>query len=138
MRAIGHVALAVSLTLSAGCERVGLAGRGGDRLGEDETVEAVAEGEEPGPAPAAMPDVSGTASWDGVPSLGGAWVAHPDVVEPVRVRIARADGRASVQGWLFRRDGGGEGPALQVSSEAAEALGLTPGQSVELTVEREG
>jgi hypothetical protein len=82
-----------------------------------------------------VPNVSGSAAWDGRPSLGGVWVAHPAVVEPARVRIARSDGGRSVEGWLFRRGGEVEGAPLQVSSEAAQALGLAAGQAVRLTVE---
>ena len=42
--------------------------------------------------------------WDGRPSLGGVWVAHPDVVEPERVIIRNTANDKSVVGALFRRD----------------------------------
>lgn len=77
---------------------------------------------------------TGEALWDGRPSLGGVWVAHPEVDEPARVRIARPGGDAAVTGALFRRERVGEGPAMQVSSEAALALGLAAGESATLRV----
>jgi hypothetical protein len=106
-----------------------------ERFRGEEAAPASAPAEVPAAAEARdAPDVSGPAAWDGRPSLGGVWVAHPEVVEPARVRIARSDGGRSVEGWLFRRGGDVEGPPLQVSSEAAEALGLPPGGTVALTV----
>ena len=134
LQTVAHLVLAVSIVLVAGCERVGsVTERVRDRFGGAEEPAIVATD---APARAiAAPDVSGSASWDGVPSLGGIWVAHPDVVDPARVRIARADGGGSVEGWLFRREAGGEVPPLQVSSEAAAALGLAAEKTVELIVE---
>ena len=72
--------------------------------------------------------------WDGRPSLGGVWVAHPDVVEPERVIIRnRANGKFVI-GALFRRERANPGPELQVSSDAAQALGLLAGAPAELNV----
>ncbi len=84
-----------------------------------------------------MPDVfSATEAglWDGRPSLGGVWVAHPDATDPERVRITNPSTGETVVGALFRRERENPGPKLQVSSEAAEALGLLAGQPAELTV----
>lgn len=94
------------------------------------------------PGDALAPEVfrfAGEALWDGRPSLGGVWVAHPDVGEPARVLIRRAgagtdEEGAEVTGALFRREDGADGPPLQVSSDAADALGLAPGQSAALEV----
>ncbi|MBF9034286.1 SPOR domain-containing protein [Rhodobacterales bacterium HKCCE2091] len=72
--------------------------------------------------------------WDGRPSLGGVWVAHPDVVDPERVLITNAETGQSVAGALFRRERENPGPALQVSSDAAAALNVIAGQPTELTV----
>lgn len=66
--------------------------------------------------------------WDGRPSLGGVWVAHPDAEGPERVIIRNPADDSFVIGALFHRDRAGTGPALQVSSDAAEALGLIAGQ----------
>jgi len=72
--------------------------------------------------------------WDGRPSLGGVWVAYPDVTDPERVVIRNTDGGQEVIGALFRRERLNPGPRLQVSSDAAEALGLLPGSPTRLEV----
>ncbi|MCL4676747.1 MAG: SPOR domain-containing protein, partial [Pararhodobacter sp.] len=65
--------------------------------------------------------------WDGRPSLGGVWVAHPGVQDPERAMIRNTVTGATVIGALFRRERDNPGPRFQVSSEAANALGLLPG-----------
>ncbi|MWD28773.1 SPOR domain-containing protein [Aquicoccus sp. SCR17] len=72
--------------------------------------------------------------WDGRPSLGGVWVAHPDVKEPERVIIRNTTNRNFVIGALFRKERDTPGPRLQVSSDAAEALGMLAGKPVNLNV----
>jgi cell division protein FtsN len=72
--------------------------------------------------------------WDGRPSLGGVWVAHPDVAEPERVVIRNQDNGQFVIGALFRRERDNPGPALQVSSDAAEALAMLAGAPATLDV----
>ncbi len=72
--------------------------------------------------------------WDGRPSLGGVWVAHPDVVEPERVIIRNTTNDKFVIGALFRRERENPGPRLQVSSDAAKALGVLAGQPARLNV----
>jgi cell division septation protein DedD len=72
--------------------------------------------------------------WDGRPSLGGVWVAHPGVKDPERVIIRNATNDKFVIGALFRRERDNPGPRLQVSSDAAAALGMLAGQPVELNV----
>jgi rare lipoprotein A len=72
--------------------------------------------------------------WDGRPSLGGVWVAHPDVDEPERVIIRNTANDRFVIGALFRRERDNPGPALQVSSDAAEALGMLAGAPSTLSV----
>ncbi|MBR9765188.1 MAG: SPOR domain-containing protein [Rhodobacteraceae bacterium] len=72
--------------------------------------------------------------WDGRPSLGGVWVAHPDVTEPERVLIRNTDNDNFVIGALFRRETVGPGPRLQVSSDAAAALGMLAGAPEQLNV----
>lgn len=74
--------------------------------------------------------------WDGRPSLGGVWVAYPEVdVEQIGQVVIRnqANGRFVI-GALFRRERETPGPALQVSSEAAEALGMLAGAPATLNV----
>jgi len=78
--------------------------------------------------------VSEAGLWDGRTSLGGVWVAHPDVQIPERVIIRDGSNKKSVIGALFQRERASAGPRLQVSSEAANALGLLAGSPVNLTV----
>jgi cell division septation protein DedD len=72
--------------------------------------------------------------WDGRPSLGGVWVAHPDVKEPERVIIRNTANGKFVIGALFRRERDIPGPRLQTSSDAAAALGMLAGAPVQLNV----
>lgn len=72
--------------------------------------------------------------WDGRPSLGGVWVAHPDVKDPERVIIRNPGNGNFVIGALFRKERETPGPRLQVSSDAAAALGLVAGQPTNLNV----
>ncbi|WP_417702015.1 SPOR domain-containing protein [Pseudophaeobacter sp.] len=72
--------------------------------------------------------------WDGRPSLGGVWVAHPDAKDPERVIIRNTSNGKFVIGALFRREREIPGPRLQTSSDAAAALGMLAGAPVELNV----
>ncbi len=78
--------------------------------------------------------VSEAGLWDGRPSLGGVWAAHPDVKEPERVIIRNKANNKFVVGALFRRERENPGPRLQISSDAADALGMLAGQPMELNV----
>ena len=78
--------------------------------------------------------VTDTGLWDGRPSLGGVWVAHPDVKEPERVIIRNTANSKFVIGALFRRERANPGPVLQVSSDAAAALGMLAGAPGQLQV----
>ena len=77
---------------------------------------------------------SEAALWDGRPSLGGVWVAHPDVADPERVLIRNEATGETVVGALFRRERDNPGPRFQVSSDAAAALGLMAGAPTKLSV----
>lgn len=72
--------------------------------------------------------------WDGRPSLGGVWVAHPDVGEPERVLIRNTSNDKFVVGALFRRERDIPGPRLQVSSDAADVLSMLAGAPTQLEV----
>jgi cell division septation protein DedD len=78
--------------------------------------------------------VSEAGLWDGRPSLGGVWVAYPGVDDPERVIIRNSSNDRFVIGALFRRERENPGPRLQVSSDAADALGMLAGQPVTLQV----
>lgn len=72
--------------------------------------------------------------WDGRPSLGGVWVAHPDVTDPERVIIRNQSNGQFVVGALFRRERDIPGPSLQISSDAAASLGILAGSPAKLNV----
>lgn len=75
-----------------------------------------------------------SALWDGRPSLGGIWVAASDVTNPERALIFNPATGKSVTGALFKRERENPGPKLQLSSDAAEALGILAGQPTEIRV----
>lgn len=74
------------------------------------------------------------ALWDGRPSLGGVWVAHPDNKKPERVIIRNKANGKFVIGALFHRERSLPGPAFQLSSDAANAIGATAGTTLEISV----
>jgi rare lipoprotein A len=129
----GGVLLAV-----AGCGENGLLPFGGgqernaatERNAPTDTVQLVERDVE---APEVF-QVSELGLWDGRPSLGGVWVAHPDVTDPERVIIRNEDNGKFVIGALFRREREHPGPRLQVSSDAAAALEMLAGQPTMLNV----
>ena len=79
-------------------------------------------------------EVTSEGLWDGRPSLGGVWVAHPDVGDPERVIIRNDENGRFVIGALFRRERDNPGPDLQISSDAAAALGTLAGNPTMLNV----
>jgi hypothetical protein len=114
----------------AGCEQAGTAAGGGsvmDRPAQGRAVERDVEAPE-------VFQVADQGLWDGRPSLGGVWIAHADVDDPERVMIRNEATGEFVVGALFRRERENPGPRLQVSSDAAAALGMLAGQPVELSV----
>lgn len=78
--------------------------------------------------------VSDEALWDGRPSLGGVWVASPDAKDPERVILRNASNGKFVIGALFRRERINPGPTLQISSDAAAALGILAGSPTKINV----
>ena len=78
--------------------------------------------------------VTDQALWDGRPSLGGVWVASPDATDPERVILRNAENGKFVIGALFKRERDNPGPKLQISSDAADALGVLAGQPISLNV----
>ncbi|MCV2868307.1 SPOR domain-containing protein [Defluviimonas sp. WL0002] len=74
------------------------------------------------------------ALWDGRPSLGGIWVAHRSVTTPERVIVRNTENGKSVKAALFRREREFPGPSIQMSSDAASALGALAGQPVKVSV----
>ncbi len=78
--------------------------------------------------------VTEKALWDGRPSLGGVWVAHPNSDQPERVIIRNKTNGKFVIGALFKRERDNPGPKLQLSSDAASALGVLAGAPTTLNV----
>jgi cell division septation protein DedD len=78
--------------------------------------------------------VEDTALWDGRPSLGGVWVASPEATDPERVIMRNPENGKFVIGALFRRERENPGPDLQISSDAAAALGFLAGQPGKINV----
>ncbi len=74
------------------------------------------------------------ALWDGRPSLGGVWIAHPDATTPERVEIRNEDTGNVIQAALFRRERDFPGPSFQLSSDAAVALRINAGTPTSVTV----
>lgn len=77
---------------------------------------------------------SDDALWDGRPSLGGVWVASADAIDPERVIMRNPANGKFVIGALFKRERDNPGPNLQISSDAAAALGLLAGQPGKINV----
>ncbi len=78
--------------------------------------------------------ITDAALWDGRPSLGGVWVAYPGDIQPERVIIRNTKNQKFVIGALFKRERENPGPKIQLSSDAAAALGILAGKPTELNV----
>lgn len=133
LRALSGAVLVIGLL--AACEDgTGFLQGGGDSSGAKEASgKGGASADKDTEAPEVF-QISEAALWDGRPSLGGVWVAHPDVTDPRRVIIRNGSNDTSVVGALFRRERDNPGPRIQASSDAADALGMLAGAPVELTV----
>lgn len=138
-QAVRQVLVAAALAaVLAGCQQSG--------PGSDATGGApVADGAAPAPATSVKlvdrdveaPEIFQTtemALWDGRPSLGGVWVASPEAKDPERVILRNTANGRFVIGALFRRERENPGPRLQISSDAAAALGLLAGQPGKVSV----
>ncbi|WP_380054120.1 SPOR domain-containing protein [Falsihalocynthiibacter sp. SS001] len=121
---------------------VAVMGLGLSACGENTGTKSSLEGKASGGSEAAERDVEAPevfqvneqGLWDGRPSLGGVWVAHPTAKDPERVLIRNETNGMYVIGALFRKERETPGPKLQVSSDAAEAVGMIAGAPVEMTV----
>ncbi len=125
----GLTAMALALTL-AGCEELG-------GLVSEATPAAPTGGTASVSREVERPDVFNVterALWDGRPSLGGVWVAYPANVDPERVIIRNTTNGKTVVGALFRRERDNPGPNIQLSSDAAVALGVVAGTPTEISI----
>ncbi len=124
---------AAALFVLAGCQGGGLPFGQSEGAASDAPAQSVQLVERDIEAPEVF-QATEKGLWDGRPSLGGVWVAHPDVLDPERVIIRNQSNGKFVIGALFRRERENPGPALQVSSDAAAALEMLAGAPVELQV----
>ncbi|MFY2826009.1 SPOR domain-containing protein [Ruegeria sp. MALMAid1280] len=135
-------AFGVALAVLAGCEE-GLSPEGAstdapaDDAQTEKKVELFPDYSKTTGETVEAPDVFNVVEaglWDGRPSLGGIWVAHPDVNQPERVVIKNTTNNKSITGALFRRERSQPGPTLQLSSAAAEKLGILAGAPTKVEV----
>lgn len=133
--ALRHFAITVSTTvLLMGCvDGAGSGGSGSSAAGIAAAPGASRSTTREVEAPEIF-QATDSALWDGRPSLGGIWVASPDVTNPERVVMVNPATGKTVTGALFRRERENPGPKLQISSDAAEALGILAGQPTTLRV----
>lgn len=131
--AVLHILLGVAATgLLAGCVDGTGSGAGGGTAGLSATPARGGAAQD-----VEAPEIFQTtdsALWDGRPSLGGIWVASPEAVDPERVVMFNPATGKTVTGALFRRERDNPGPTLQISSDAAEALGILAGQPTQIRV----
>ena len=122
-------ACGILIALLAGCAGLDL----GEETSNDapNTVTNLVEREIEAPD---VVNISEAGLWDGRPSLGGIWVAHPDAKDPEKVIIRNPQNGKFVIGALFRREREFSGPSLQLSSDAADALGILAGQPTNVSV----
>ncbi|QFT59505.1 cell division protein FtsN [Sulfitobacter sp. THAF37] len=134
-RATLMAGLALSVGMLAGCEDTGQFGflKPKAQTATAGTTRSTKLVERDVEAPEVF-NVTDEGLWDGRPSLGGVWVAHPDVTEPERVIIRNEANDKFVIGALFRRERELPGPKLQMSSDAAAALGVLAGAPATLNV----
>lgn len=79
-------------------------------------------------------EATGRALWDGKRTLQGIWVAHPLAKSARRVRIFNEETGAAVDGALFKRDATLNETSVLISSDAAQMLGMTPGEAAKLRI----
>ena len=127
----------LSLSLLAGCDENGKFAMPLPKAGAKSSTAATAKTTTLVERDVEAPDVFSVTDqglWDGRPSLGGVWVAHPDVTDPERVIIRNEANGKFVIGALFRRERDLPGPKLQISSDAAAALDVLAGAPAPLNV----
>lgn len=137
MRARSAVILSIAVFGLAGCEDGFNLGGSGEKPEAESASTPLAGEVRAGVRDVQRPDIFKTtedALWDGRPSLGGIWIAHPDVTEPERAILINETTGQRVAGALFRRERSNPGPKLQLSSDAAAALNILAGQPTRVTV----
>ena len=131
LRAMLLLASALALSACNSTDLPGFLSRGGGETTPTETATRTVERDVEAPE---VFQVSDKGLWDGRPSLGGVWVAHPQVTDPERVIIRNETNGQFVIGVIYRPERSTPGPKFQVSSDAAEALEMLAGQPADLNV----
>ncbi|MEM7242063.1 MAG: SPOR domain-containing protein [Pseudomonadota bacterium] len=124
------VLLVVSVFVLAGCVD-------GPILGNSKPENPAATKATGKAAEVAAPEVfsrTDRAVWDGRPTLGGLWIAHPNANTPARATITNVASGKSTTGALWSKTPGIPGPPFTVSSDLAVALGMQAGTPVEIRV----
>ncbi len=123
MSRAGMLTAAVALMALTGCEEL-TRNTGASSSGGNPNVLRIQEREVEAPE---VYSATGPGLWDGRPSLGGIWVAVGEEVAPERVRVTNTENGLIITAALFRQRNLPPGADIQVSSEAAEGLGLEGG-----------
>jgi rare lipoprotein A len=131
MRSVSYRVLGLGLGMSLGLAACMDATTSTERAGAAQSGNAVIERDVEDPSIFSRNDAG---LWDGRPSLGGVWVAHPDARAPERVIIRNGENGRQTVGVLFRRERLNPGPAFQISAEAANAIGVLAGAPTQLQV----
>ena len=133
-RTIRFALATTAVALLAGCQLGGAGGGTGPAAttatGDARSTRIVTRDVE---APSVF-NVTAEALWDGRPSLGGVWVASDKATDPERVILRNPANGKFVIGALFRREAFNPGPPLQISSDAAAALGMMAGAPATVSV----
>ncbi len=77
---------------------------------------------------------SGVTIWDGTRTVRGIWVAHPEADRTRKVRIIHGKSGTQVDGILYRAERSLSGNLVTLSSDAAEALGLSAGAPDQISI----
>jgi rare lipoprotein A len=131
MRSVSYRVLGLGLGMSLGLAACMDATTSTERAGAAQGGNTVIERDIEDPSSFSRTE---TGLWDGRPSLGGVWVAHPDARSPERVIIRNGENGRQTVGVLFRRERLNPGPAFQISAEAASAIGVLAGAPTQLQV----
>lgn len=122
--------IVASLLALAGCGETSAVSTEAEFPGDEMVVETI---ETDVIAPEAF-SITDKALWDGRPTFGGVWIAYPNIETPERVRITNPTNDKSVIGALYRRERDFPGPQIELSADAAAALGVVAGTPAELNI----
>lgn len=76
----------------------------------------------------------GDTRWNGARTLAGIWIAHPAAARTMRARIFNLSTGRAADGAIFRREGMAPDAPLQISSDAAQALGMRVNRTSEIVI----